>query len=86
MRELLLNIIHNTVKEIIKISPTSSDLMIFEAGLGGRYDATTALPVDMVCFVPMGMDHMNVLGDTLAAIADDKSDAQSKQVFPSSIE
>ena len=54
---------------------SESDLMIFEAGLGGRYDATTALPVDMVCFVPMGMDHMNVLGDTLSAIADDKSDA-----------
>ena len=54
---------------------SESDLMIFEAGLGGRYDATTALPVEMVCFVPMGMDHMNVLGDTLAAIADDKSDA-----------
>lgn len=50
-------------------------LMIFEAGLGGRYDATTSLPADMVCFVPMGLDHTNVLGDSLAAIADDKSDA-----------
>ena len=50
-------------------------LMIFEAGLGGRYDATTALPADMVCFVPMGLDHTGVLGDTIAAIADDKSDA-----------
>ena len=64
-----------TVMAASAFQTSESDLMIFEAGLGGRYDATTALPVDMVCFVPMGMDHMNVLGDTLAAIADDKSDA-----------
>lgn len=64
-----------TVMAASAFQTSESDLMIFEAGLGGRYDATTALPVDMVCFVPIGMDHMNVLGDTLAAIADDKSDA-----------
>ena len=64
-----------TVMAASAFQTSESDLMIFEAGLGGRYDATTALPADMVCFVPMGMDHMNVLGDTLAAIADDKSDA-----------
>ena len=64
-----------TVMAASAFQSSESDLMIFEAGLGGRYDATTALPVDMVCFVPMGMDHMNVLGNTLSAIADDKSDA-----------
>ena len=64
-----------TVMAAAAFQTSESDLMIFEAGLGGRYDATTALPVDMTCFVPIGMDHMNVLGDTLAAIADDKSDA-----------
>jgi dihydrofolate synthase/folylpolyglutamate synthase len=50
-------------------------LMIFEAGLGGRYDATSTLPVDMVCFVPIDLDHTAVLGSTVQAIADDKSDA-----------
>mgnify|MGYP000457599292 FL=1 len=64
-----------TVMAAEAFQTSESDLMIFEAGLGGRYDATTSLPVDMVCFAPIGMDHMNVLGDTLAAIADDKSDA-----------
>ena len=64
-----------TVMAAAAFQTSESDLMIFEAGLGGRYDATTALPVDMVCFAPIGMDHMNVLGDTLTAIADDKSDA-----------
>lgn len=51
------------------------DLVICEAGLGGRWDGTTALCADMVCFTPMGLDHTEVLGSTLAAIADDKSDA-----------
>lgn len=69
-----------TVMAASAFQTSECDLMIFEAGLGGRYDATTALPVDMTCFVPMGMDHMNVLGDTLAAIADDKSDALRKGV------
>ena len=64
-----------TVMAASAFQTSESDLMIFEAGLGGRYDATTALPVEMVCFAPIGMDHMNVLGDTLVAIADDKSDA-----------
>lgn len=51
------------------------DLAVWEAGLGGRHDATTALPVDMVLFTPMGMDHEAVLGTNLAAIAADKADA-----------
>ncbi len=51
------------------------DLIVCEAGLGGRWDATTALCADMVCFTPIGLDHTEVLGSTLAAIADDKSDA-----------
>ena len=53
----------------------SCDLVIYEAGLGGRYDATSALPAHMTCFVPIDLDHVQVLGDTIAAIADDKADA-----------
>ena len=54
---------------------SSCDLVIYEAGLGGRYDATSALPAHMTCFVPIGLDHVEVLGDSISAIADDKSDA-----------
>ena len=57
------------------------DLAVCEAGLGGRYDGTTALPADMVCFTPIGMDHMDVLGNTLAEIADDKSDALRSGIY-----
>ena len=51
------------------------DLAVWEAGLGGRHDATTALPVDIILFTPMSLDHEGVLGEGLAAIAADKADA-----------
>lgn len=54
---------------------SSCDLIIYEAGLGGRYDATSALPAHMTCFVPIDLDHVEVLGRTIAAIAEDKADA-----------
>ncbi len=51
------------------------DLAVWEAGLGARSDAVTALPVDLVLFTPIGLDHENILGEGLAAIARDKADA-----------
>lgn len=50
-------------------------LAVMEAGLGGCHDATTALPVDILCYTPIAMDHESVLGDTLEAIAADKAAA-----------
>ena len=40
-----------------------------EAGLGGHYDATMAMPVQAVCFTPIGMDHEKILGPTRTDIA-----------------
>ncbi len=51
------------------------DLVVMEAGLGGRYDATTAMPVHGVCFVPIDLDHQKILGSTITAIAMDKAQA-----------
>lgn len=55
------------------------DVMILEAGLGGAGDATTAAPRDLVIMTPIGMDHTDVLGDSLAAIASDKAKAVPHQ-------
>jgi dihydrofolate synthase / folylpolyglutamate synthase len=49
------------------------DLAIWEVGLGGRYDATTALPVDASLVTTIELEHTDVLGDTIAAIAGEKS-------------
>ena len=51
-----------------------ADLLILEVGLGGRYDATNvvASPV-LTAITSLSMDHMEFLGDTLAAIAFEKA-------------
>lgn len=51
------------------------DAVVLEAGLGGAHDATTALNADLTVFTAMGLDHMAVLGPTLADIARDKAGA-----------
>lgn len=49
------------------------ELIILETGMGGRLDATTAVPADVCVITPIGMDHMQWLGDTLEAIAMEKA-------------
>ncbi len=51
------------------------DLIILEAGLGGKYDATTAIPVDLVCYTPISLDHEKFLGETVSEIALEKAQA-----------
>ncbi|MCC8193678.1 MAG: bifunctional folylpolyglutamate synthase/dihydrofolate synthase [Deltaproteobacteria bacterium] len=51
------------------------DVAVLETGLGGTWDAVTALPVDMVTYTPIGLDHCRILGDTVTAIARDKAGA-----------
>ena len=46
---------------------------ILEVGLGGRLDATNLVRAPVVCGITsLGMDHVEVLGDTLAKIAREK--------------
>lgn len=52
---------------------TECELIVLETGMGGRLDATTAVPADVAVITPIGMDHMQWLGDTLAAIAREKA-------------
>ncbi len=52
---------------------TAVHLAIWEVGLGGRYDATTALPVDASIVTTIELEHTEVLGDTIAAIAGEKA-------------
>ena len=50
------------------------DFVVLETGLGGRYDATNAIPSPLVAAITrIGMDHTDVLGDTLAEIAAEKA-------------
>ncbi len=51
----------------------SVDVIILEAGLGGRYDATTAFSTAFNVFTPLGLDHTGILGSSIEEIARDKS-------------
>ena len=55
--------------------PNPVEVAVMETGLGGSWDAVTALPIDMLAYTPIGLDHCRVLGDTVAAIARDKAGA-----------
>lgn len=48
-------------------------LSIYEVGLGGRFDATTAIPVDASILTGVELEHTAVLGSTVAAIASEKA-------------
>ncbi|MCU0863071.1 MAG: Mur ligase family protein [Planctomycetes bacterium] len=49
------------------------DLAVYEVGLGGRHDATSALPVDAGIVTMIELEHTDVLGDTIAQIAGEKA-------------
>ncbi|MGM0609960.1 MAG: bifunctional folylpolyglutamate synthase/dihydrofolate synthase [Thermodesulfobacteriota bacterium] len=51
------------------------ELAVFEAGLGGRFDATNVFDFDLTVFTSLGRDHCNILGETQELIARDKSGA-----------
>ena len=49
------------------------DLAVFEVGLGGRLDATTAIPVDGSILTGVELEHTEILGSTVEAIAAEKA-------------
>lgn len=49
------------------------DVAVVEVGLGGRWDATNVVNADVSVITPVGMDHTDYLGDTLAEIAGEKA-------------
>jgi len=49
------------------------DIAIIETGLGGRLDSTNIITPELSVITNIGMDHMNLLGDTLEKIAAEKA-------------
>lgn len=49
------------------------DVGIFECGMGGEWDSTNVINAEVSVVTPIGLDHTQYLGDTLAAIAQTKS-------------
>lgn len=49
------------------------DWAVLEVGLGGRWDATNLVTPELAVITPIGHDHREVLGGSLAAIASEKA-------------
>ncbi|WP_442595278.1 bifunctional folylpolyglutamate synthase/dihydrofolate synthase [Neobacillus sp. D3-1R] len=54
-----------------KMNPV--DIVLYEVGLGGRFDSTNIIYPLASVITSIGMDHMNILGDTLEEIAFEKA-------------
>ena len=48
------------------------DFVVFEAGLGGEFDATSVVERELSVVTPIGFDHQAFLGDTIERIASTK--------------
>lgn len=56
------------------------DIAVIEVGLGGRLDSTNIILPELCLITNIGMDHMNILGDTLEQIAGEKAGIIKPQV------
>jgi dihydrofolate synthase/folylpolyglutamate synthase len=57
-----------------------AEYVVWETGMGGRLDATNAVTPLVSVITPIGMDHQNWLGDTLAQIAGEKAGIVKERV------
>ncbi len=61
-----------TAAALVAFAAAHVDVAVVEAGLGGRFDATNVLQTRVVLLTNVGLEHTDVLGDTLGAIAREK--------------
>jgi len=55
-----------------ELAARNVDVVVVEAGLGGRYDATNVLPSKVQVLTSVGLEHTRWLGPTIAHIAREK--------------
>jgi dihydrofolate synthase / folylpolyglutamate synthase len=61
-----------TAAALAAFAAAEVDVAVVEAGLGGRHDATNVLCTRVVLLTNVGLEHTDVLGDTLEKIATEK--------------
>ncbi|WP_336489325.1 bifunctional folylpolyglutamate synthase/dihydrofolate synthase [Methylobacterium nigriterrae] len=63
-----------TAAALLLFSEVPADVLLLEVGLGGRVDATNVIDQPAASVVtPIGRDHAEYLGDTVAAVAGEKA-------------
>ena len=63
----------STVMAFAYFKEMRTDIAVIETGLGGRLDSTNVLSPILSVITNIGMDHMNLLGDTIEKIATEKA-------------
>ncbi len=61
-----------TAAALVAFADAGVDVAVVEAGLGGRYDATNVLRTRVVLLTNVGLEHTDVLGETVEEIATEK--------------
>lgn len=61
-----------TLMAAIAFARRAPDVAIYEVGMGGRLDATSALGAEVAAVTGVALDHQEHLGETVAAIAREK--------------
>jgi dihydrofolate synthase/folylpolyglutamate synthase len=61
-----------TAVGLLALSASHPDVTVLEVGLGGRLDATNVVTPDITVLTPVGLDHTELLGDTVRLIAREK--------------
>jgi len=62
-----------TLIAFIAFARAKCDMVVLEVGMGGRLDATNVVRPIAAVITPIGMDHMEFLGNTLRKIAAEKA-------------
>lgn len=62
-----------TLIAFIAFAKAACDIAVLEVGMGGRLDATNVVRPIAAVITPVGMDHMEYLGNTLRRIAAEKA-------------
>ena len=83
-QEVALTYFEFTTLAILRLMSLSRlDVAILEVGLGGRLDATNIIDADCAIITSIDLDHMELLGRTVKALAE-KKPASCAPVVPSS--
>lgn len=62
-----------TAMALLHFQRSRCDIAVIEVGLGGRLDATNVVTPELSVITSIGLDHCDLLGGTLAAIAREKA-------------
>lgn len=62
-----------TAMMFLYFSQVQPDVVLVEVGLGGLFDSTNVVQPDFTIITTIGMDHINILGDTIEEIAFQKA-------------